>query len=295
MALSHYIGKQSLGILAAYRQQQIAYDFQEKVIWISFVAILVLLLPFQSSFALEEDCSTLISSGSNEYPPFMWFSSEARQPQGALVDFINWHNQHSAVKIDNRYTGAWARTQRQARKIDLLIGLFYNEERDSSLDFIYPPVAQSHSRIWLNSKKLLDIQALSDLVGHQGATVNGFSLGKEFDLYAQEHLNLFRTKSIRQGFKMLSSQRIDYVVYEEQPGLSILSTMPEISNLQLAPYLIATEDIFIAITKDSPCNTEEVKAELEASLKKAAALNIMPSFIEQAKELWKKVPELSAN
>lgn len=264
-------------------------------LWGLFIAILALALPCQTTVAQQPDCSLLISSGTNEYPPFMWFSTEKRQPQGALVDYINWHNNEYSIKIDNRFTGAWARTQRQAQQIDLLFGLFYNKERAATLDFLHPPLTSSVARIWLNSTNDFSITDLSDLKGRQGATVNGFSLGDKFDSYAESDLELFYTRSIRQSFKMLASKRVDFVVYEELPGLSVLSTMENTANLKLAPYIIAKENVFMAINKDSPCNTSTIKAELEASLQKASQLNLITGFIKQAKEQWKQSPELSAN
>lgn len=243
-----------------------------------------------SAYATAE-CSRLKVSGTAEYPPYLW---QLAQPgaalDGAIVDMLAYISQHTQVQFQLEDISAWARTQKELeeQQLDMLAGIFYNDHRAKFMDYIQPPLTISNTRIWVHPDFQQNITALEQLQGLQGATVIGFSLGKTFDNYAAQHLQLHRLRSITQGFKMLADRRIDYIAYEEQPGQAILSTM-DIPALTMLPMEVSAEGVFLGLAKASPCNTPELKEQLSRAITQAIADKKMDLFIQQAHRKWQSL------
>ena len=238
----------------------------------------------------DATCNHLKVSGTVEYPPYMW-QVDGRF-EGAVAEMLRYiSGEKSGLTLELVYTGSWGRTQieLEAHNLDMLAGIFYNEQRAVIMDYIQPPITQSNARIWVNPKaeSMSKINSLEQLQGLQGASVIGFSLGKTFDEYAEKHLKLHRLRSIRQGFKMLADQRIDYIAYEEQPGIAILNTMG-IADLTMLPFIVSTEGIYLGISKISECNTQEIKEKISRAIKAMQEKKLMQGFINNAQKLWQE-------
>ncbi|MFY9179267.1 MAG: transporter substrate-binding domain-containing protein [Venatoribacter sp.] len=253
--------------------------------------VILLVIYWISPFTYAaERCHQLQVSGTVEYPPFMWQSQQSKQSMdGALIELMSYLSAQSHIQLQVNYTGAWARTQAEMKigSLDALAGIFYNEERARTMVFLEPPVAQSNARIWVKKGKNTSISSLEQLDKLQGATVIGFSLGQTFDEYAASHHNIARVRSIKQAFQMLDAGRIDFVAYEEQPGIAILNIMEIVpEHLEMLPYLISSEDVYLALAKNSPCNTAEVKQQLQELLVKAKESNVIDAMLERAQQRW---------
>lgn len=242
------------------------------------------------SSSIQAQCTHLSISGTIEYPPYLWQNLPDETIHGAVVEYLNLLSQKTNIEFKVLYTGSWARTQMElkADRLDMLAGLFYNDERAKIMDFLQPAIAYSNARLWMHKDHSLNVTSLEQLQDLKGASVIGFSLGKTFDNYANQHLKIERVRSITQAFKMLASQRVDYVSYEEQPGIAISQTMDiNTNNLQMLPYLISSEGIYIAISKHSKCNSPELKRKLEQGMQQLAQERIMEKLIMSAQEEWR--------
>lgn len=99
-------------------------------------------------------------------------------------------------------------------------------------------------------------------------------------------------RSITQAFKMLQSKRVDYVAYEEQPGIAILSHMNLVENqLKMLPLEISREGMYFAIAKKSPCNKPEIIERMQKALRELNKSKIMDKLVQEAQTQWKNEPK----
>ena len=101
-----------------------------------------------------------------------------------------------------------------------------------------------------------------DLVGKLGATVIHNSFGQEFDDFANNNLDIEFVASLEQAFKMLQLKRVNYVLYEENPGLSYANQMGVAEDIIHLSPPISSEGLYLAISHKSKCNTGELRGAL---------------------------------
>ncbi len=252
----------------------------------------LLYLYFLASFSYaQSDCSTLTISGPAEYPPYLWQAKlPSTEVKGASFTMLEYLTEKSGLQFQMIYTGSWARTQMELESgsLVMLTGLFYNDERAKVMDFLQPAYAQSNARIWVHKDQEKNISSLEQLQKLQGATQIGFSLGRTFDNYAKENLQLSRVRSITQAFKMLESKRVDYVAYEEQPGIAILNGMGSVAkHLKMLPMDISSEGIYLSVAKKSACNKPEVIEPIQKALRELNKTQTMEKLVQEAQAQWK--------
>lgn len=254
--------------------------------------IILYLILFIPAFSNAANCDHLTVSSNPEYPPYLWHTNT--QPillEGFLVSFMQRLSATSGLDIEVVYTGPWVRTQSQAYdgKLDL-IAAFHTESRAQWLDYLQPELIQTQSAVWVNKQNPFVFNQLQDLKQRTGLSVTGNSLGQEFDGYAKQHLTIVEVSSVEQGLRMLEEQRADYLVYELEPGKAYTTKLNTLDVIPL-PVAISSELLFLALSKQSKCNTEAIKEKLSRALETAQQENWNEEFIEQAQQLWQQRQE----
>lgn len=248
-----------------------------------------------SAFA---DCERLSMGGVDQYTPYYWQPAgepiNSKELRGALSSLINKIGDSIGIPIDVGFVGPISRAQEELRTghIDMMSGLFYNEERSQSMEFLYPPMALSHSRAWVHKDSNIDVKKIEDLAAYTGIAVTGYSFGEEFDRYAKTHLNILRVKSVEQLIKMVNTQRVDYMLYEELPGQTYINFWGG-DNLKMLPIILSTEGIHMALSKNALCNTPELRQKLTQALKRSIQENWIESFVAEAQQQWIKENRLT--
>lgn len=254
--------------------------------------IIFYLMLFIPAFSNAADCNRLTVSSNPEYPPYLWHTNtQPIQLEGFLVSFMQRLSATSGVDIKVVYTGPWVRTQSQAYdgKLDL-IAAFHTEGRSQWLDYLQPELIQTQSAVWVNKQKPFVFNQLQDLKRRAGLSVTGNSLGQEFDGYAKQNLTVAEVSSVEQGLRMLEEQRADYLVYELEPGKAYAIKLNTLNIIPL-PVPISSELLFLAVSKQSKCNSESIKEKLSRALETAQQENWNEELIEQAQQLWQQRQE----
>lgn len=244
-----------------------------------------LLFPFLS----QAQCTALTASGNAEYPPYLWRPAAAPESlDGAIALLMRDIGQLAGVNISMLYAGPWGRTQEEvaAGKIDLIAGAFFTQARTQRMDYLQPAFQLTHSVIWTRTGAGFAYRALPDLVGKRGVTVINNSFGQTFDDYARDHLQIQQVGSLDQALLMLSNGRVDYLVYEEEPGNAYIERAG-INNLQLQQPPVSSEALYLTISRQSPCNTPQLKALLEQALRTVTADGRMEDYLRQATGVWR--------
>ena len=241
-----------------------------------------------SASAEQDACRFFTASGNAEYPPYLW-----RQPQnpevltGAISAFLQKVSKSLDVKIDLQYSGPWGRTQEEvaAGRIDFIAGAFYTDARSERMDYLRPSFQLTRTVVWVNNEKPFEYNRWEDLIGRQGVTVIHNSFGQEFDNFARENLTVHQVGSLEQGLKMLNGQRVDYVLYEENPARAY-AARNGYRNIHPLPQEISSEPLYLTLSKKSACNTPAFRARLQQVLGQAQAENWMQPLLQQAQYLW---------
>lgn len=233
-------------------------------------------------------CDTLLASGNAEYPPYLWRSAQDEyRLDGAVAALMERIGKEAGVEIRLIFTGPWGRTQEElaAGRIDVIAGAFFTRARSERMDYLYPAFQQTRSLVWVHEDKPFEYSGFADLRGRQGITVINNSFGQAFDDYARDNLSIHQVGSLEQGLRMLSGKRVDYVIYEEQPGLAYARKL-QIPGLKTLPQPVSGEALYMTMSKKSPCNTDELKQRLQAALQKSVQEGWMVTLLEQAQQRW---------
>lgn len=238
----------------------------------------------------SEACTHMVVSGNPEYPPYLWRDlDDDSRLIGANADLMQMVAKELGITIDVKYVGPWARVQEETRlgHTDMIAGAFFTVPRLDYMDYMYPPFRQTRTVIWTRKDVTMAYGKWKDLVGLQGVTVIDNSFGEEFDRYAKASLKISTVPSLEQALQMLNLGRVNYLIYEEDPGLAYAAKM-NIRNLKPMPTSISNEDLYLTISHKSACNTGEMRGQLSRIMYKLAKQNVMKDLVETNIQRWRK-------
>lgn len=236
------------------------------------------------------DCDRIKASGNAEYPPYLW--REPGHPNrltGAIAFLMEDVSAYLGIEIDLKYEGSWGRVQAEvgAGYIDMITGAFFTKPRTEYMDYIYPEFQGTNTAVWVNKDKPFEFDEWKDLIPYQGITVINNSFGEKFDEYAKKYLTIEEVGQLNQGLGMLSLKRVDYLIYEENPGLAYIKRQG-IHNLKALPNKVTSENLYLTLSKKSACNTPEIKQALADIVAKFNQQGRMKWHIQRALSLWKE-------
>lgn len=251
-----------------------------------FSAFLLLCIPL---FA-RADCTALTASGNAEYPPYLWHAADNTDAlDGAITQLMTTLGERIGIPVQVQFVGPWGRTQEEVANgnIDLIAGAFYTKARSERMDYLRPAFQETRSVLWVRNDNVFDFRDFSDLVGKRGVTVINNSFGQAFDEYAREHLSILQVGGFEQALRMISNGRVDYLLYEEQPGLAYIERA-QITNLQMLEVPVSREPLYLTMSLKSACNTPELKQRISAELQKMNQEGLMADYLEQARMRWQQ-------
>lgn len=234
------------------------------------------------------ECTTLKASGNAEYPPYLWRSAaDPAQLIGAVRLLIDDLANEIGIPITLTYSGPWGRVQEEvaAGRVDMIAGAFFTEPRTRYMDYLYPEFQGTQTSVWVNEDKPFAFNVWHDLKAYQGVTVINNSFGQEFDEFAKSQLNISQVASLEQGLRMVSAQRADYLLYEEEPGRAYAEQLA-VTKLVTLPTEVTRQNLYLTLSKKSACNSAELKAKLAQALETFARDQRMEGYLQQAHELW---------
>lgn len=248
------------------------------------------LLPGLAASAPLESCKHLVVSGNPEYPPYLW-----RDPDddshliGANADLMQMAAKELGITIEVKYVGNWARVQEETRlgRVDMIAGAFFTLPRLEYMDYMYPAFRETRTAIWARKDAKFGYAKWKDLVGLQGVTVIDNSFGEDFDRYAKSSLKITTVPSIKQALEMLDLGRVQYLIYEEDPGLAYAARM-NVQNVKTLPVAVTNENLYLTVSHKSSCNTGELRGQLSQLMYKYAKQNVMKDLVDANIQRWRK-------
>ncbi len=250
------------------------------------IAFILLSLPPQSAF--PDTCNTLTFTGNAEYPPILWRDRDnPDRLTGVAAEILEKALKTANISVVTQDSGPWSRAQQNARKgeVDGIAGAFFTEERTAYLDYIFPPFMNIPNVLFVRADSTLDFTNREQLKTLRGVTLINNSFGQRFDTYASNHLKISTVHSVTLAFKMLLVGRSDYLIYELQPGLAYSDALGISKDIKHLAQKVNSEDLHYALSKKSPCNTAELRAQLEHYLH----TEVTPAHIEKLTTKYRKL------
>jgi polar amino acid transport system substrate-binding protein len=154
------------------------------------------------------------------------------------------------------------------------------------MDYIEPAFLTTRSVVWKRSLVAFDFTEWADLASYEGATVINNSFGQSFDEYARANLRIDNVTSLPQAFRMLAQGRVDYVLYEEYPGLAYAAELKLDYVIEQLEPPVSSEGLFLTISHRSPCNTPQLRNRLNQIMADLVAEGITQSALNEGLAAW---------
>lgn len=217
----------------------------------------------------SSSCQSLTATGNSEYPPFLWRESDSNNHLvGANRLIIDELSRHIGIPIKLMHVGPWSRAQSEVKsgRVDIMAGAFYTNSRADYMDYFSPVMLHTTSVVWQRKDNMFPFHRKEDLEQKWGVTVINNSFGQTFDNYAQSHLNILSVASLSQAFKMLVADRVDYVLYEKNPGVAYATMLGFSDVIQPVQPPVSSEGLYLTMSKNSPCNSIALKQKIAMAL-----------------------------
>lgn len=220
------------------------------------VAVLLVLLAGPGlRAALAGECDSLRATGNAQYPPITWNNAEG-EFLGSYVDITRMALDALDIRlVTDDVPRNWARAQAEVKagNFDLLIGPWFNRERDQWLVYVTPEISLDPAVIFMNADRTFTYQSKEDLRGRVGAMQRANSYGDDFDRFARRSLDIVEVPGWEAAFKLLALGRVDYVPSGLYAGQLTINRLQLDGRIRAAPTPLRTEKMYIALSRQSPC------------------------------------------
>jgi polar amino acid transport system substrate-binding protein len=217
------------------------------------LSVLVALTLASPAAMAAETCTEIVSTGHPQYPAIAF--KEGDRITGAAPALAEAIAKEAGVPLKSTYQGSWAEAQQAVRdgKADMIVGVYYNDDRAQYLDYVKPAFVYDPVVVFVAKDRKFPFKDQADLIGKKGATNKGESYGTAFDAFIKEKLTVERTDGIDDAFDALVKGDADYVIAGYYPGEAEAARLGIKDKVEaLEPALLSAE-MFLAFSKKSPC------------------------------------------
>lgn len=217
----------------------------------------VILAAFVQGAALSgyaAECKRMVVTGHPDYPPVVW--SNGSTLDGAPVRLVQKLASELGTQTQVVNPGDWdkAVASLRAGQADAIVGIYFNNERTTFLEFVRPAWMQDPVSVIVAKERPFAFSGLPDLIGRKGLAGKAESFGNDLDRYIAEKLTVTRTDGLAMALDMLVAGQADYVINGTYPAIKLaIERGIKEKVVALEPPLV-TEGAYIAFSKKSPCS-----------------------------------------
>jgi polar amino acid transport system substrate-binding protein len=213
-----------------------------------------LMLTGNAAFA-QDECTKIAATGHPAYPVIAY--KDGDNIVGAAPTLVETIAKQINVPLESKYTGTWEEAQAAARdgKVDMIFGIYYNDERATYLDYVQPAFTFDDVAIFVVKGKEFPFTGQDDLIGKKGVTNQGESYGNEFDAFMKDKLDVARANGIDAAFKDLLDGKADYLIAGYFPGLAEAAKEGNKDKVVALNQALLSQEMFVAFSKKSPCRS----------------------------------------
>jgi polar amino acid transport system substrate-binding protein len=203
----------------------------------------------------EEGCTKIIATGHPEYPVMAF--KEGNRINGAAPLLFGEIAKKIEVPFESKYMGSWSEAQSATRegKADMIIGVYYNDERTEYLEYVQPPFVYDPVQAFVANDQSFEFNGQDDLIGKKGIANEGESFGTTFDAFLKDKLTVRRVDGLAAAFDTLLSGDADYLIAAYYPATAELVRFGLEDKIQPLEPELFSEELFVAFSKKSPCGS----------------------------------------
>jgi len=221
---------------------------------LGFSVFVALALTGNATFAADE-CVKITATGHPQYPVIAY--KDGDNIVGAAPSLVEAIGKAINVPVESKYMGTWEDAQAAARdgKVDMIFGIYYNDERATYLDYVQPAFTYDDVAVFVVKGKEFPFKDKSDLIGKKGVTNQGESYGTEFDAFMKDKLDVARAAGIDAAFSDLIAGKADYLIAGYYPGLAEAAKDGIKGKVVPLDQALLSQEMFVAFSKKSSCRS----------------------------------------
>ncbi len=218
--------------------------------------------------ASEQDCAALVAVnyidsglvGEAGAQQLEYFNSELIEALGQATQL--------AIKLEPSQ-GHQALTEVRSGRVDLVIGVSHGAEPDAQLSYLEPAYLQKNYRLWRRAGEQLSLKRWPELSGLRGVQVAPTTELADFAVQA-ELLNwpVRTVQSLDAAVDKVVAGQADYLLAEQQELVAHLEQHSLAQDFEFIEPAAATQELYVALSKDSVCNTAALRSKLSQALAK---------------------------
>jgi polar amino acid transport system substrate-binding protein len=217
------------------------------------LSLLIAATVFAPVARAEETCTKIVATGHPEYPVMAF--KEGDLIKGAAPLLVAEIADDLEVPFESKYMGSWSEAQAATRegKVDMIIGVYFNDERAEYLDYVQPPFAYDPVQVFVANETPFEFKGQDDLIGKKGVANKGESFGTTFDAFLKDKLTVTRVDGLSAAFDALLAGDADYMIAAYYPGTAELARRGLETKIEPLEPELFSEELFVAFAKTSPC------------------------------------------
>ena len=170
------------------------------------------------------------------------------------------------IKIDPAQ-GQQALLEAHSGRVDLIVGVSATPTKDPLLDYLAPPYKQKTYRIWRRKAEQLALSQWPELAGLRGVgDLQAEPLSKFAQQAEQRHWPVHTVDNLDTAVKQVLEGDADYLLAEQQHLQRYLVEHDLLQDFEFIEPPVETKQLFLAIAKDSACNTAALRTKLSKAL-----------------------------
>ncbi|MDY7218638.1 transporter substrate-binding domain-containing protein [Denitrificimonas sp. JX-1] len=222
----------------------------------------------QNLYAQQQECEALIAV--SYVSPHFTAAQRLRQQQ-LNSELLKALAQGSAVNIKLEQVGsADVLTEARSGRVDLVVGVRAEPEPDPQLNYIAPAYLQTIYRLWVRTAEYTTVEKWPELRGLRGVHVAELEQMPDFDRQAQlQYWPLRKLASLEEATYQVIEGQADYILAEQQTMQKYLQAHDLLRRFEALEPPVVVKKRFLAIAKDSVCNTAAMRKRLSKALASA--------------------------
>ena len=242
-----------------------------------------------TSYAAQQACTTLIAVVQPNAEPYDWLAADALLRQGLSADFLQALAHKTQLTIHHIATKNAEKALRAVRsgRVDLIIGVHREPEADPQLDYLYPAYAQQDYRIWRRAGEQAALQSWPQLAELRGVHALELKHLPDFDIQAQ--LLAWPIRSVADhatATQQVLAGQADYLIAEYSQQQLYLQATQQFELFEVIEQPVATQDVFVALSKDSACNDQGLRDTVSKALLELAESSAKQGRLTAAMQHW---------
>lgn len=168
--------------------------------------------------------------------------------------------------------GAKALAEVRSGRVDLIVGVNQQSEVAASLDYLKPAYAQKTYRLWRRTGEQLSLQQWPELSGLRGVRALDHKQFADFNKQAElGNWPMRNVDTLDMAIDRIVQGRADYVLAEHEGFQQLLVEKELLQHFEFTEPPVKMQGMFVALAKDSACNSEQLRSTLSAALLKLTA------------------------